>query len=159
MRLVKSSLLAMLVIDLLGSVTPAYAEVVTNVQFPINWLMTTSQCPALPADVTGNGRFHSVFSVTQDANGGFHLVFADTAHGRATDTNGGKYAFNYANHLAVNVKKGVAVNNTDSFTLEEQGGGGTHINVRFVFQFVVNANGTVTVDSFKVGGDLGCDPI
>lgn len=153
---------------------PLRAVVSTNIDMPVAFDLTSAQCSQLPSDVHGEGTIHIVSSVNQDAKGVWHTTVIAVAHGSATDASGTVYRFNYANHFSFtgltadgqppdaagsNSQPPLNLTDTDSFTLEAQGKAGAHIKAHFVVRLKVDANFITTLDSFRVVGELGCDPI
>jgi hypothetical protein len=153
---------------------PLRATVTTNIDMPVSFDLSPSTCSQITSTVHGEGTVHLVIATTQDANGVWHVSVLHVANGKATDGNGVQYRFDYHNHLTLkgpttdgkppdtnsgaNLSPPYSYSFTDTFELTS-GNAGPAIRSNVVGHFKVNANGTVTLEYFKIGGELGCDPI
>ena len=91
MRHIKSTLLVVLLF--IGSMAPTYAEVVTNVTFPLNLTLQKTNCPEAPVDIYLTGKVRLVSGVTVDSAGNLHLKVHINFQGTGVDSNGGEYTF------------------------------------------------------------------
>jgi hypothetical protein len=153
---------------------PLGAAVTTNIDMPISFELTPATCSQITSTISGQGFVHLVIVTSQDANGIWHVSVLHVANGTAVDTNGVQYRFDYHNHSTIkgptsdgqppntdtgaNLTPPYSFSGTDTFELT-RGDGGPAIRSNVVGHFTVNSNGTVTLDFFKVGGELGCDPL
>src|SRR5438132_277388 len=82
-------LLAGLLILALGHGSPAHADQLLNVTFPLAFF--PSNCNG--AIVTVEAQQHVLIALTQDANGGLHGIVDSNAYGSGTDPSGTIYRF------------------------------------------------------------------
>jgi hypothetical protein len=132
----------------------------------VTWTLKPENCPDINVEINGKGKRYQVINVEVLPNGSTRLIINDFVQGTATDTNGGKYTFIYANqdrHRIPPSGSPILVNMTDSFILE---GPGTEndLSVGFVWRWTYTppAPEFPPVDNWKqihTIGDINCDPI
>ena len=151
---------------------PGSAAAATTVEpFPADFTLSSATCPNLPAGttITGTGTGKSI-TVTKTDRRGITTIFNNTvAPGRATDQDGNRYRFLYANRFRVSnstaepdVFRGVMV---DLFMLN--GRGPADLRNGFVANITTDFGDLFTFDpisefgdpiDFETGETL-CDPL
>jgi hypothetical protein len=141
-------------------------EVVENVAFSI----PAGQCPQLfpTLSVEGEGIARLRGHVRQDASGLYHLQTGATITGRAEDSEGGSYRFNYHNTFnftSLDLVAPIELHVTDHFNLVGNGAA-NQIQAFFAFSVRLNPDGTVSVRLNEHGDPLDfstftpiCDPL
>ncbi len=157
-RLALRSLLA---ISLL--VTPPAFSQVTQIRTPVSF--TLSGCTSLPAGVTvqGTGESFVVINSRVDSSTGITYVEENSiVTGKATDSNGASYIFNYHQHLGIQVPPGgfpTTADVADHFNLVGNGQA-NQVQVHFVARVTITSPTSFTFDFVNVHGDpMTCDPI
>jgi hypothetical protein len=153
-------LASVVLLTAVGPMPRAFAQAF-QVNQPINFTLSNSQCVPLP--VQGTGEQHLVINERIDSSGGTYLQINDLSNGRATDSAGGTYTFSYHAHASVYIPPGGYPQTgftTDRFILNGKGRD-NQLHVGFVLRFTVNsaAPGDVTVEIVNVRGNPDCDPL
>jgi hypothetical protein len=123
---------------------------------PVEFTMTSDQCPVLESTLTGAGEYNNIVNVRQTRLGITVYTVDSTATGTATDEAGGTYTFFYRNVGTAVVIPGLGefVRFTDHFELQ---GTGTAAGM------VVDFSAAITPWSFTTYNESGappeCDPI
>jgi hypothetical protein len=133
---------------------PAHGAVVTNIVVPIAGTLV-NPCNGEPVLFTGN--LHTLFAVTLDPNGGFHLNLHENGQGISGTgvVTGLKYQIPVASHTGFFEGAPLPVVETITETFEMISQGNTqNFYLKFLFHITINANGVVTVD--KVDFDTAC---
>ncbi len=94
MRNVLSAAATLLAI--IGLMTPASAEVLSNVTIPVNNVTVFNPCPGAQEDVAVDGQVHAVLRLTSRDDGGVNLGITENAHGTGQGLiTGAKYSVNF----------------------------------------------------------------
>lgn len=143
----------------LCGVFSAPAEVVNRQSFPVQLDISTSTCSFLSADISGAGEGQVVVRATADGNGGQHLSVTVTAHGTATDTNGGSYVFNHVDTFTQTTSghQAQVLTATEVFNLIGRGGA-PNVKLQATFHITVLPDGSMAVLIDHVSGAEGCFP-
>ncbi len=124
----------------------AEAANIFNLRFPAT--ETGSPCTAEP--VVLEGQAHVVLSVTEDAAGGFRLVFHADEQVRGATGSGVQYVANNTSLHRTNLTPGGAITFTDRFHLniirQGEGVASDDFYLHAVYHITVNANGEPTAE-------------
>lgn len=130
-----------LIAALLLSAISAMAGQTVNVVTPISGALIS---PCNGATITYSGSDHSVYDITSDGAGGFHVVSHDNIHVTATDDQGNSYVGDQSVNSSFDARVGLEQTFLFTLNLDSQGSA-PNIQQTFVQHFTVNANGTLTV--------------
>ena len=133
-------------LGLLAGVAPnASADMVENTTHPLDFTQFVS-CANGGAgeDVHLTGEFHTVFAVTTDGSGAFHVVFTGNSQnlsGVGLTTGDSYRGVDQFAQTVLNVAPPVILTETTTFNLIGQGPG-NNLTTHFVFHLTIDANGT-----------------
>ena len=141
------AVVATLVGATVATVAPrAEAANVFSVRIPA----TESGSPCTAEPVVLQGQAHLVLSVTEDAAGGFRLVFHADEHVRGSTASGVQYVGSNTHTHRTNLTPGGTVTFTDRVHLnivrQGEGAAGDDFYLHAIYHFTVNANGEMTVE-------------
>lgn len=127
---------------------PSSAEAanVFNIRLPA----TESGSPCTAESVSLRGQAHLVLSVTEDAAGGFRLVFHADEHVRGSTAGGVRYVGSNTHTHRTNLTPGGTITHTDRVHLnvirQGEGVADDDFYLHAIYHITVNANGEPTVE-------------
>jgi len=145
----------LLTLALLAKPTQAQAETATvNERFPVAFEIEN---PCTGEVVFIEGTLHSVFHITRDADGGFHIKGHNNFQAQGVSPSGAKYVVHESANRQLNFRDESADNFTFLVTLEaiRQGSATPEddFKVKALIHITANANGELTAEVVKIRGE------